>query len=136
MATVDESIRLESDNTLSFGNYVTKEKQKVKNFEALGDVYNVKTHNEVTRLEKNGKLLIETVPGSTIHNFKASEKEILFSAEGIEDTQVTLELESDENYKIYVDDVNIGNAKTNMSGKLSFSIELSTNPQKVRIEKY
>ena len=36
----------------------------------------------------------------------------------------------------YVDDVNIGNAKTNMSGKLSFSVELNSNPQKIKVEKH
>lgn len=78
MAVIDEIIRLESDNSLSFGNYSVSEKQKVNNFEALGDIYKVKTHNQITRLEKNGKLLVETVPGATIRNLKISEKRLLF----------------------------------------------------------
>lgn len=135
MSIVDESIRLESDNSLSFGNYLVKEKQKVSDFDVMGDIYKVRTHNEVTRLSKNGKLLLETVPGATVHNLKVSEKHTTFLIEGFEDTQVTLELESDTHYKILVDDVNIGNVKTNLSGKISFSIELNSSSQKVKIEK-
>ncbi len=135
MAVIDEVIRVEGDNSLSFGNYSVSQKQKVNEFEALGDVYKVKTHNEITRLEKNGKLLIETVPGATVHNLKVSEKNIIFSAEGYDDTQVTLELASDVSYKIYVDDVNIGKMKANLSGKISFSVDLSTVPKSIRIEK-
>lgn len=135
MAGIDESIRLESDNTISFGNYLVKEKQKVNDFEVVGDVYKVKTHNEITRLEKNGKLLVETVPGATVHNFNISEKITDFFVEGFEDTQITLELEPDTNYKIYVDDVNIGKMKTNLSGKISFSVGLNAVLKKVKVEK-
>lgn len=135
MAVIDEIIRLEGDNSLSFGNYSVTEKQKVNDFDAAGDIYKVKTHNQITRLEKNGKLLVETVPGATIHNLKVSEKRIVFSAEGIDDTQITLELASDTSYKIYIDDVNIGKMKANHFGKISFSAELSSNAKAIHIEK-
>lgn len=64
-----------------------------------------------------------------------TEKETVFSIEGFEDTQITLELESGENYKILVDDVVIGMVKTNMSGKINFSIGLTNSPQNIKIEK-
>lgn len=136
MAVIAEIIRLESDNTLSFGNYSVKEKQKVSDFEVAGDIYKVRTHNEVTRLSKNGKLLLETVPGASVHNLKVSEKLTSFLIEGFEDTQITLELEPETSYTIYVDDVNIGKEKSNLSGKISFSAELNSNIQKVKIEKH
>lgn len=136
MAIVNESIRLEDDNSLSFGNYVVKEKQKVTDFEVAGDIYKIRTHNEVTRLSKNGKLLLETVPGAAVHNLKVAEKQTTFSVEGFEDTLITLELEADTEYTIYIDNVNICKTKTNLSGKLSFSVELNANEQKVKIEKH
>ena len=40
------------------------------------------------------------------------------------DAQFTLELEADSEYKVYMDDVNVGDMKTNLSGKLSVSAEL------------
>ncbi len=135
MAVIDEIIRVEDDNSLSFGNYSVSEKQKVNEFKALGDVYKVKTHNEITRLEKNGKLLIETVPGATIHKLTVSEKEVVFWAEGVDDTQITLELESDAIYKIVVDDVKLGKMKSNLSGKVSFSAELNSKAKQICVEK-
>ena len=42
----------------------------------------------------------------------------------INDIQVTLELEADTEYVIYMDDVNIGTMKTNLSGKISVSAEM------------
>lgn len=135
MAVIDEIIRVEDDNSLSFGNYSVSEKQKVNEFKALGNVYKVKTHNEITRLEKNGKLLIETVPGATIHNLTVSEKEVVFWAEGVDDTQITLELESDAIYKIVVDDVKLGKMKSNLSGKVSFSAELNSKAKQICVEK-
>ncbi len=57
MAVIDNSILAEND-TLSFGNYTVNEKQKIKDFKLNGDTYNMKTHKEFTKLEKNEKLLI------------------------------------------------------------------------------
>ncbi|MBR1444399.1 MAG: endosialidase [Firmicutes bacterium] len=136
MAIVEEVIRLESDNTLSFGNYIVKEKQKVTDFDVKGDLYKVRTHKDVTRLSKNSKLLLETVPGATVHNLSVKEKSTTFTIEGYEDTLVTLELEPETSYSIYVDDVNIDKVKTNLTGKVGFSVDLKSEPQKVRIEKH
>lgn len=135
MACVEEKIRLEEDGTISFGNYSVKEKQKLDGFEVNGDLYKVKTHNEITRLEKNSKLLLESVPGSAIHNFKLTEKIISYDIEGYEDTRITLELEPRTEYRILIGDVNVGKMKSNFSGKISFSVDLSSSPQTVKIEK-
>lgn len=67
MSVVNEILKVEN-NYLCFGNYLVTEKQKLENFDFNGDKYKVKTHNEITRLEKNGKMILETVPGlSLIH---------------------------------------------------------------------
>ena len=67
----------------------------------------------------------ESVPGTTVLDMKLSNKGLAFSVEGLENTQVTVELEPDEEYKVIVDDVNLGNMKTNLGGKLSFSLDLN-----------
>lgn len=133
MPIVTEVIRVEQDQSISFGNYTSAEKQKADNFEMEGDIYKVKTHKELTRLEKNEKLLLEAVPGAAIHNFKLSGKTVTFNAEGFDNTQLTLELEPEKDYKILVDGVNVGSTKSNFSGKISFSLELSQNSKHVRI---
>ncbi len=135
MSVIQEIIRIEDNQTLSFGNYLANQKQKVNNFEQGGNQYNVKTYNQATRLERNGILLFEAVPGVTIHGFSLSENLVTFAAEGIGDTSVTLELEAEQSYQISIEGVQLGSMKSNLSGKINFSMELSEKPQSVTIEK-
>lgn len=124
MAVVKELLRAENDGTLSFGDYTLGSKTKLDGFEFQGDIYKVKTFNEITKLEKNGMFVYESVPGTTVENFKASADEVVFNVSADKDIQVTLELEADTEYVIYMDDVNIGTMKTNLSGKISVSAEM------------
>lgn len=135
MAAIQNGIILNEDKTLSFGNYELEEKLKIKDFNVEGNLYKIRTHNKVTRLSKNSKLLLETVPGATVHNLDISEKEIVFCIEGLGDTLVTLELEPNTVYSLYINDLNIDKIKTNLSGKINFSTTLSKEPQNVKIEK-
>lgn len=125
MAVVKELLRAETDGALGFGDYTLNSKTKLDGFEFQGDVYKVKTFAEITKLEKNGMFVYESVPGTAVEGFKASEKEVSFEVSGAQDAQVTLELEADSEYVVYMDDVNVGDMKTNLSGKLSVSAELS-----------
>lgn len=135
MAIIDEIIRIEQDGSISFGNYEVETKQKVEDFKVGDDIYKVRTHKDVTRLSKNGTLVLETVPGATIHSLNVSNKGVSFNAEGFASTMITLELEQDTNYSIYINDVNIDKTKANLSGKVSFSLDLDSNKQSVKIEK-
>ena len=136
MAVIEELIRLEDDGTLSFGNYLMDTKKKVLDFEVNGDLYKVKTFKEITKLEKNGKLLLESVPGATVHHFQMTDRLISFQIEGEEDVQVTMELEPEREYKMLLDDVNVGKLRANLAGKTSFSIEIQPNTiYEVKIEK-
>ncbi len=124
MASVKELLRAETDGTLSFGDYTLGSKTKKEGFEFQGDLYKVKTFSEITKLEKNGMFVYESVPGTAVENFKATENEISFLVSGDRDAQFTLELAPDSEYVVYMDDVNVGDMKTNLSGKLSVSAEL------------
>lgn len=135
MAVIEELIRLEENGTLSFGNYLMDTKKKVLDFEVEGNLYKVKTFKEITKLEKNGKLLMETVPGATVHKFEMNDKKVMFDIEGQEDLQITMELLADSEYKIMIDDLNVGKIKTNMSGKVNFSVEILSSPLNIKIEK-
>jgi hypothetical protein len=135
VAVVEELIRLEDDNSLSFGNYLMDTKKKVIDFEVDGDLYKVKTYNKITKLEKNGILLYESVPGTTVHNFTMNEKQVTFAVEGENTSQITMELEPEKEYKIYVDNVQVGKVKASLAGKVTFSIDFTTGKQNVRIEK-
>lgn len=129
MAVIKELIRKEADGTLSFGNYELGTKQKLSDFEYEGDLYKVKTFKEITKLEKNGMFVYESVPGTAVTGMKADEKTMKFKVEGWEDSSITLELEPEAEYKVYVDGTNVGKMKTNLAGKLILSVEL--NPEQV-----
>lgn len=128
MAVVDELIREES-GTLSFGNYEIKQKTKKDGFNFNGDIYKIKTFNEITKLERNGMFVYESVPGTAVHGFKATDKAVSLVVEGNEDAQVTLELEAEKEYKIHIDKVYVGKLKTNLGGKLNMSVELGPGKQ-------
>lgn len=127
MPVVEGLISIESDGKINFGNYLLDNKSKLDNVEFNGDLYKVKTFKEITKLEKNGMFVYESVPGTAVNNFTVSEQEIDFSVEGFEDSQITMELEPSTEYKVLVDDANIGKMKTNISGKLNLSVELGNS---------
>ena len=135
MAVIEELIRIEEDGSISFGNYLLDTKTKLDNVEHNGDVYKVKTYGDITKLERNGMFVYESVPGTAVNNFNVDEANISLTVEGSKDSQITLELEPATEYRVYVDDVTIGSMKTNISGKLSLSVELGSKPVKVKIVK-
>ena len=125
MAAVKELLRVEADGGLSFGDYTLDSKTKLDGFEYQGDLYKVKTFQEITKLEKNGMFVYESVPGTAVENLKVTENTIVFQVSGPKDAQFTLELEPEQEYTVYMDDVYVGKMTTNLSGKLSVSAELS-----------
>ena len=135
MSVVDGLIRIEDNGTISFGNYLLDTKSKLDNVEFNGDIYKVKTFKEITKLERNGMFVYESVPGTTVHNFSVTDGKVEMKMEGTDDPQITLELEPESEYKVYVDDVSIGSMKTNISGKLNLSVELGGRDSSVKIVK-
>lgn len=127
MSVVNELIRSEQDGTLSFGNYLLDTKSKLSDFEHGGDMYKVKTYNGITKLEKNGSFVYESVPGTAVNNFQASADGVKFEVEGKEDAQITLELEEGASYAISIDGGDAGTMTTNMGGKLVLSVEFTDN---------
>ncbi|MBO5474053.1 MAG: endosialidase [Lachnospiraceae bacterium] len=125
MAVVEELLRTEKSGAISFGNHKLEAKSKVEDYEHGGDLYKVKTFRELTKLEKNGMFAYESEPGTSVTQFTETEKGVSFLVEGDEDAQITVGLEEDTEYKVFVDDVNVGRMKTNLSGKLSISVELA-----------
>ena len=118
MAAVKELLRAENDGSLSFGDYTLSEKTKKDNYE-------VKTFSEITKLERNGMFVYESVPGSAVEGFKETDSEVAFSVSAKGDVQFTLELEPECEYEVFIDGESAGKMRTNLSGKLSVSVELS-----------
>ena len=105
---------------------LTEKQQKAKkeDYEHEGDMYKVKTFNAMTKLEKNGLFLYESVPGTSVLNFSESAEGVSFTVEGEQDAQITIGLEDDSEYQVVVAGESIGTMKTNLSGKLNLSVEL------------
>ena len=124
MSVVEELIRKEDAGTLSFGNYLLDTKTKKADFQYEGASYEIKTFKEITKLEKNGTLVYESVPGSAVTNFRGNSSVVEFDVEAAGDISFTLEMEPSEEYKLVVNGVSAGRIPTNVGGKLNASLSL------------
>ncbi len=124
MASIKELLQVNDDNTLSFGDYTLAKKTKVEDFEFQGDLYKVKTYSEITKLERNGMFVFEAVPGAAVDGYYIEDEKVAFAVSGNKSTQITVELEPEKEYTVNLDGVNAGNMSTNLSGKLSISVDL------------
>ena len=124
MAVIKELIRTEANGTISFGDYSLDAKAKLDNFEHDGDLYKVKTFKEITKLEKNGTFVYESIPGTAVNVFKETADEVTFFVEGTGQTQITLELESNKEYRVFVGDRDLGVSKTDVGGKITLDVDL------------
>ena len=102
MAVVKELIRTEENGGISFGNYELPAKSKVSDFPYQGDVYKVKTFKEITKLERNGMFVYESVPGTAVFSLKQDGSSMEFEVEGAEDAQITVEMEADTEYSVSI----------------------------------
>ena len=125
MAVVEQLIRSESDGSISFGNHTLAAKAKLEDFPHAGDLYKVKTFQTMTKLEKNGMFVYESVPGTAVHHFHVTGSGVSFDVEGAQDAQIILGVEEDAQYKVYINDTNIGTMESRMGGKLVLSVEVS-----------
>lgn len=124
MTAVKELIRIEGNGGISFGDYELEQKTKLADFEYEGDIYKVKTFNEITKFEKNGMFVYESVPGTAVLGLTIKEDGMSFDVSGLRDAQITVELEDDTQYQVSLDGKDIGHMKTNLGGKLFFNVGL------------
>ena len=131
-----ELIRKETDGTLSFGDYSLLQKGKKSDFEYQGDLYKVKTYSEITKLERNGMFVYESVPGTDVSAFCMTENGLSFLVRVPGDVQLILGLEEDARYKVYIREVDTGEMETQMGGKLVLSLEAAAGETiPVKVEK-
>lgn len=133
MPVVNELLRADGNGTLSFGNYELDAKKKLEDYEFEGNLYKVKTYHELTKLERDGMFVYESEPGTAVHGFAQRENGVEFLVSAKDDVQITIGLKEDTEYDVIVADKSIGKMKTNLSGKLSFSVEL-TDGEEVKVK--
>ncbi|MGL5259351.1 MAG: endosialidase [Lachnospiraceae bacterium] len=127
MAMNKDLLCANEDGTLNFGNHMLTEKAKVDDFMFQGDLLKVKSFQKMTKFEKNGSFVFESVPGTTVNNFKETEDGIFFAVEGNEDVQIIIGLEEQTEYNVEIAGESAGRMTTNLSGKLNLSVDLSTD---------
>lgn len=125
MGIVNELIKKDTEGKISFGNHTLEAKAKLDDFECCGNIYKVKTFKEMTKLERDGMFVYESVPGTSVNDFVANDKGVSFNVCGDEDAQLIIGLKEDTEYEVFIDDKSVGKMKTNLSGKLSVSVELA-----------
>lgn len=136
MASADKLLFTEEDGSLGFGDHTLAQKAKVEDYPYQGDLLKVKTYQTMTKLEKNGMFVYESVPGTTVSNFVEEADGVTFTVKGSADTQITIGLEEDQEYKVLLDGENAGFDTTNLGGKLNLSIDLSSGaPVLVTVKK-
>ena len=124
MTVVKELIRTEENGSISFGDYELAQKSKLSDFQHQGDMYKVKTFYEITKLERNGMFVYESVPGTTVLNLVQDGESMVFAVTGKDHAQVTVGLEAETEYEIYINGNSTGKIVSILGGKLSFSVEL------------
>lgn len=127
MAAIKDLIQVNANNTLSFGNPELEEKTKIEDFLFEGDLYKVKTFKERTKLKKNGELLYESMPGTSVSDFVETDDSVSCTIDTINDTQITLGLLENTEYQVFIDGASHGSVKTNLSGKLLVSLSHDSN---------
>lgn len=132
MGVVSELIAAE-EGKLEFGDFSLDSKTKKDGFEFSGDIYKVKTFAEITRLEKNGVFAYESVPGTSVHGFTYTGDGVEFSVEAATDADITLGLDENKEYEIFINGESAGKMKTNLGGKLTMNVEISDKPVNVKV---
>ena len=127
MSVVTELIKTEVNGALSFGNYELASKAKLEDYECGGNLYKVKTFKEMTKLEKDGMFVYESVPGTAVHDFTTTADGVDFKVNGNEDAQIIVGLMEDSEYEVFIDGKSSGKMKTSLGGKLNLSVELAGN---------
>ena len=136
MAVIKELIRTEENGTISFGDYELAQKSKISDYQYQGDMYKVKTFKEITKLERNGMFVYESVPGTSVFELMQDGDSMNFTVEGPEDAQITVEMEADTEYEVMIEGNSAGKMKTNLGGKLSFSVEKASGSKCERCWSY
>ena len=124
MPGIEALIQTEQDGSISFGNFSLNEKSKKQDFEHQGDLYKVKTFYEITKLERNGMFVYESVPGTAVDHFTENDEGVSCRVEGYKTSQVTVQLEEETPYQIFENGELSAEITSNVSGKLAVNLDL------------
>ncbi len=130
-----EVLKVNQDDTLMFGNFEAIDKQKVSDFRHKGDILAVKTHKDITVLKKNDALFVECVPGAVFDKFDYAYGFVKFDVKGYKQSMITLGVEPEASYKVFLNGVERDTLTSNVSGKISASIDIENKVASIEIRK-
>ena len=90
-----------------------------------GDLYKIKTFREMTKLERNGLFVYESIAGNDCGEFHGDRGRCGVYRRELGGMQITLGLEADTESEVFVAGESAGKMSTNLGGKLSVGVELS-----------
>lgn len=99
MAVVQELIRTEDNGTISFGDYELNQKSKLSDYQYQGDMYKVKTYKEITKLERNGMFVYESVPGTSVFHLEQDGTTMSFEVQDLRILRSQLSLRLRQNIR-------------------------------------
>ena len=76
----------------------------------------------MTKLEKNGLFVYESIPGTSVTDFVKTAQGMTCNIYTCDDTQISVGLEENTEYHVLIDGKDHGIVKTNLSGKLIVSV--------------
>lgn len=135
MAIINELIKVGENGDISFGNYELPQKTKLIGFDVGGNLYDIRTFKEITKLNRDEALVYESIPGTAVHNFTIKDRIISFKVAGMAESQITMELSPDTDYNLFIDELKVGKIKSNLAGKITFSVDCRNTPKKVEIRR-
>ena len=71
--------------------------------------------------------MYESVPGSAVENFRRPEKQLSLLFQRTEMYSLRLSLSRESEYEVFIGGESAGRMNTNLSGKLSVSVELAAD---------
>ena len=77
----------------------------------------------------------ESEPGSAVLEFDETEDTFAFSVEAPEDIQITVQADPETEYDIYINGELKDTQKSNLGGKLSFSVDPGNDAARVEISR-
>ena len=136
MNTVSTLISGNDEELLSFGDFSQTEKKKFSDYEYRGDMYYVKTCQEITKLEKNGMFEYESVPGTAVFGYDSGIEYKAFEVTGQGDTQIVIAIEDGAEYTPYINGELADETDVDISGKFCINVTLDPDePVLIELEK-
>lgn len=121
---MQDIISININENLDFGCHELDHKSK-EIIEYRGLNVKVKTHSEITRLERDELMIYESVPGTTVTDFSYRPEKISFNVTGMGNTSIIIAVNQNNKYRLMIDDEQYFATNVLSGGKIQFIIDFN-----------